>query len=72
MPLLVTVMEGGRRLHAESLAAARERARRELATLPPECRRLDATPCVPVRFSTGLVRLREQSLPAGVHAPPEA
>ncbi len=72
VPLLVTVMEGGRRLHAESLAAARERARRELATLPPECRRLDATPCVPVRFSTGLVRLREQSLPAGVHAPPEA
>ncbi len=59
-PLLVTAMQDGRRLYADSLATARERARRETGALPATCRRLDAPGGIPVRFSPGLARLRDQ------------
>lgn len=58
-PLLVPVMQDGRRLTIESLAVARERARRELAALPAAYRRLDRPPPPPVRFSEQLERLRD-------------
>lgn len=56
-PLLVPVMANGDRLPAgrESLAAARERAREEIARLPPRLRALaPAEPPYPVAVSAGL------------------
>jgi nicotinate phosphoribosyltransferase len=56
--LLVPVMRGGRRLEQETLGAARERARREIAALPASCRSLEAgDPPYPVAISASL---REQ------------
>jgi nicotinate phosphoribosyltransferase len=55
--LLVPVMQGGRRLPAgdTDLAAARERAARELARLPARIRALEpADPCYPVEASPRL------------------
>lgn len=57
-PLLVPVMDGGRRVAAQSLTAARERCARERAMLPHECRRLDARP-IEVGFSDHLRALRK-------------
>jgi nicotinate phosphoribosyltransferase len=59
-PLLATAMRDGRRVAADTLVAARERARREIAALPPKCRAL-TDPAIPtVRFGEQLVRLREE------------
>jgi len=53
-PLLEPVVRAGRRLGQPTLAEVRERARREIATLPEACRRLrDPEPIVP-RISDGL------------------
>jgi len=53
--LLVPVMHGGRRLEQETLGAARERARREIAALPASCRSLEAAdPPYPVTISASL------------------
>jgi nicotinate phosphoribosyltransferase len=53
-PLLQPSMRGGRRLPSPSLAEAREHARREIATLPAQCRRIgDPGPLLPV-ISAGL------------------
>jgi nicotinate phosphoribosyltransferase len=63
-PLLVPVMRGGRRLPSaeEGLARARERARGEIAALPPRCRRLEpAEPPYPVEVSASL-RAKHQRL----------
>jgi nicotinate phosphoribosyltransferase len=63
-PLLVPVMRGGRRLPSaeEGLARARERARAEIAALPPRCRRLEpAEPPYPVEVSASL-RAKHQRL----------
>ncbi len=62
-PLLVQVMAGGERLPAgrESLDAARERARREIAALPPRLRALEpADPPYPVTVSPALLAFQEQ------------
>lgn len=59
-PLLVPVMQDGRRVASEALAAARERARRELAALPAAYRRLDAPAAPLVRFSERLEQLRTE------------
>lgn len=54
-PLLVPVMEGGRRLRApEPLSAIRERARAQLASLPDGLRALDDAATVEVRVSHDL------------------
>ncbi len=54
-PLLRKVMEGGRRLEAGDLEAARKRAREEIARLPDPVRGLEpAEPAFPVRISEGL------------------
>jgi nicotinate phosphoribosyltransferase len=62
--LLAPVMAGGRRLvprsPAAALAAARERARAELAALSPDARALAATAASPVRLTPALERLRER------------
>ncbi len=51
-PLLECVMRSGRRLApSPPLSDARERARRELATLPSQCRQLHHAACYPVRIS---------------------
>jgi nicotinate phosphoribosyltransferase len=53
--LLVPVMRGGRRAVGESLATIRERARREIASLPDRCRSLEPmNPPYPVEVSTAL------------------
>jgi nicotinate phosphoribosyltransferase len=61
-PLLVPVMAGGRRLApqapAAALAAARERARAELAALPPAACSLEASAAPAVRVTPALERLR--------------
>ena len=55
--LLVPVMRDGRRIDTEMLAAARDRARREIAILPASCRSLDvADPPYPVAISASLRR----------------
>ncbi len=59
-PLLRLVMAGGRRLHDEPLAVARERARQQLAALPEELRRLDVTAAPPVQVSVALRHLRDE------------
>lgn len=69
-PLLVKVMEGGRRLPAGRvpLEEIRERARRELAVLPP--RLLDLEPAdepYPVEVSPGLEALRGEVTEEVVH-----
>lgn len=56
--LLHTVMEGGRRLLGESLAAARQRALAQRAALPEEVRRLTQPARYPVAFSAALQALR--------------
>jgi nicotinate phosphoribosyltransferase len=57
-PLLTPVMRGGRRVERERLAAARERARREIAALPASCRSLEPSdPPYSVAISASL---REQ------------
>jgi nicotinate phosphoribosyltransferase len=53
-PMLVPVMRAGRRLDRPSLTEVREHARRELATLPDECRRLSDPGAVEARISDGL------------------
>jgi len=62
-PLLVPVMQEGRRLPAgkETLAQIRERARRQLEILPPAIRALPrATIPYRVEVSTALAALRDQ------------
>jgi nicotinate phosphoribosyltransferase len=58
-PLLVPVMERGRRLSRESLERARGRCAEQRARLPEEHRRLDARP-YEVEFSPALIALRER------------
>jgi len=61
-PLLITVMEGGRRLGAApSLADIRTRTRRELASLPEPLRALQVEPVYPVWVSDKLVGLAEET-----------
>jgi nicotinate phosphoribosyltransferase len=62
-PLLVDVMTGGRRSHAEPLAQIRARARRERDELPAERRGVDAVPGE-VRVDPELGRLRERLVSA--------
>lgn len=57
--LLQPVMEGGRRLAHESLAAARARAAKQRAALPQELRALDAAGR-PVEVSAGLAALAQR------------
>jgi nicotinate phosphoribosyltransferase len=57
-PLIHQVMRGGNRLRPpETLAAMRERAKRELARLPEPLRRLDATSTYTVEIATELKAL---------------
>jgi nicotinate phosphoribosyltransferase len=67
--LLATVMREGRRLGAEPLNAARERARRELVELPAAVRHLDSPSVVPIRFSERLTRLRDEVAARAAAAP---
>jgi len=54
-PLILPVMRGGRRLQASiPLAAVRERARNQLARLPPALRGLEKGPDYPVEVSAAL------------------
>jgi hypothetical protein len=71
-------MGGGRRLAPQSpaaaLAAARDRARAGLASLPPAARALAATAAPPVRVTPALERLRARlgaEARAAAAAPPE-
>ncbi|MBI3967958.1 MAG: nicotinate phosphoribosyltransferase, partial [Chloroflexi bacterium] len=59
-PLLIPVLCDGRRLMHEPLAMLRERARKEIAALPPVLRALDAPAGLPVQFSAALERLRDE------------
>ncbi len=53
--LLVPVMRGGRRVFDESVETIRERARREIASLPDRCRSLESmNPPYPVEVSAAL------------------
>jgi nicotinate phosphoribosyltransferase len=57
-PLLVPVMRGGKRVNERpSLASIRERAARELASLPAHLARLEREPPYPVAMSPGLENL---------------
>jgi nicotinate phosphoribosyltransferase len=57
-PLLRQVMREGKRMAPpESLADIRARAARELASLPPALRRLDAESAYPVRIGQGLQQM---------------
>jgi nicotinate phosphoribosyltransferase len=59
-PLLVPVLHAGRRQLREPLEAARDRARREIAALPPRIRALEtANPPYPVDVSDSLSREQE-------------
>jgi nicotinate phosphoribosyltransferase len=53
-PMLLPAMRGGRRLEQPSLAEVRMHARREIATLPAECRRLRDPESVAAGISAGL------------------
>ncbi|MDR7482651.1 MAG: nicotinate phosphoribosyltransferase [Armatimonadota bacterium] len=59
-PLLVPVMQGGRRLWAEPLAAIRQRCTQRLATLPEELRSLEDAMRYPVAASAALLELRDR------------
>jgi len=60
-PLIHPVMRGGKRLRPpETLAAIRERAKRELARLPEPLRRLDAKATYPVEIAAELKALAAQ------------
>jgi hypothetical protein len=60
-PLIHQVMRGGKRLRPpETLAAIRERAKRELARLPETLRRLDAKATYPVEIAAELKALAVQ------------
>jgi nicotinate phosphoribosyltransferase len=60
-PLIHQVMRGGNRLQPpETLAAIRERAKRELARLPEPLRRLDAKATYPVEITAELKALAAQ------------
>jgi nicotinate phosphoribosyltransferase len=60
-PLLVPVMRGGKRIvPAPTLAKIRERAARELATLPEPLRRLETGIAYPVEISKPLAALARQ------------
>jgi nicotinate phosphoribosyltransferase len=71
-PLLVPVMEGGRRIDVEPLSAVRDRVRRQLALLPTGCRSLEH-PASPVVYkSSELIQMRNHlasvlsgTIPAG-------
>jgi nicotinate phosphoribosyltransferase len=60
-PLLQPVMRHGRRLQAESLSQARQRAAQQRAVMPPAIRTLDVTEGYPVRFSAGLEQMRHEA-----------
>ncbi len=57
-PLLVQVMQEGRRMRSESLAEIRRRCTQRLAALPDELRSLDDTVPYPVTLSPALAELR--------------
>lgn len=59
-PMLEPCMRGGRRLSRPTMAEIRARARRELAALPEQCRRIDAPEPLQARISPGLVALAER------------
>jgi nicotinate phosphoribosyltransferase len=60
--LIVPVMRGGKRLApAETLAAIRERAARELARLPEPLRQLDPSAAYPVTVAEALKALAAQA-----------
>lgn len=59
-PLLVKVMEGGRTVYRQELAAARGRARARLDALAAPWRDLHAVPPVPVVLSAELERLQRE------------
>jgi nicotinate phosphoribosyltransferase len=60
-PLLAAVMRGGRRLApSPPLACVREYAKRQLATLPPQLRRLDPASTYPVDVAPPLRELARQ------------
>jgi nicotinate phosphoribosyltransferase len=60
-PLLARAMRGGRRLApAPPLTEARERAKRQLAALPPDLRRLDAAAPYPVEVAAPLQALARE------------
>ncbi|MCL6553329.1 MAG: nicotinate phosphoribosyltransferase [Firmicutes bacterium] len=60
VPLLVPVMEGGRRLWAEPLPAIRQRCTERLAALPEELRGLEDAMRYPVALSAALLDLRDR------------
>jgi nicotinate phosphoribosyltransferase len=61
-PLVVQVMKGGKRLAAaESLAAIRERAARELGRLPDALRRLEPAQPYPVAIAEALEALGREA-----------
>jgi len=61
VPLLQSVMRAGRRLApAPPLAAVRDHARRQLAALPDDLRRLDAAPPYAVEVAAPLWELARQ------------
>jgi nicotinate phosphoribosyltransferase len=65
-PLLVAVMEGGKRIGSEALAAIRQRCTERLASLPEELRQLDDEPVpYPVTLSPVLAELRERMQAGG-------
>jgi nicotinate phosphoribosyltransferase len=59
-PLLQPVMRQGRRLPQPSLEQAREHARRELASLPDNCRRLHGPEPIVPAISAGLHAMAER------------
>jgi nicotinate phosphoribosyltransferase len=60
-PLLATVMRGGRRLAPSlPLTEVREHAKQQLASLPPELRRLDAVAPYPVEVAAPLQALARE------------
>ncbi len=59
-PLLVQVMQDGRRLRAESLMEIRQRCTLRLASLPDDLRSLEDSIPYPVTLSPGLTALRER------------
>jgi nicotinate phosphoribosyltransferase len=66
-PLLARAMSGGRLQLSDQLAALRARAAAELAALPPDLQRIDASPPVaayPVTLSPALRRLTAEVQPA--------
>jgi len=59
-PLLIPVFRGGRmRYHLPNLKEARQRTITSVSKLPPDCRALSSTQCVPVTLSPRLQGLSE-------------